>query len=169
MGWHAGTLVLAKVGACTFASAEPPSEWHVSKTTDATQLANIKAVNCTLSAWPSAAGVACMDPQGVTTRYDWAGKGPSVAAPGVQGGGFIQAGLSTTGNSVFFATAPGAGAPTTRIVTAGVPDTAAGHSACLFIDERTLLAPDAVIALAPVAIKPLAQSGVCAGRFPGGL
>jgi hypothetical protein len=50
-----------------------------------------------------------------------------------------------------------------------VPDTAAGHSACLFIDERTLLAPDAVIALAPVAIKPLAQSGVCAGRFPGGL
>jgi hypothetical protein len=168
MGWHAGTLVLAKVPGCTFTSAAPPSEWHVSRATDGTQLANIKASNCTLSYWPSAAGVACIDPQGVTTRYDWAGKGASVAAPGVQGGGFIQAGLSPTGNSVFFATGAGAGA-STRIVTAGVPDAAAGHSACLFIDERTLLSPDAVITLAPVGIKPLAQSGVCAGRFPGGL
>jgi hypothetical protein len=172
MGWHAGALVLAVVRACTFtASGIPPSEWHVSSATNATRLATVHANNCTLSNWPSAAGVACMDGQGVTTRYDWAGKSVAVSAPGVQGGGFIQAGLSPNGSSVFFSTGAEAGgaAPTTRIFTAGVPDTAPGHSACLFIDEHTLLAPDAVISLAPVVSKPLVQSGVCAGRFPGGL
>jgi hypothetical protein len=53
-----------------------------------------------------------------------------------------------------------------------------GHSACLWIDEAHLLAPDAVIqfpAETPGNVQvsatatPLAQAGVCAGRFPGGL
>jgi hypothetical protein len=114
--------------------------------------------------------VACLDGQGAT-RYDWAGKGISVTPPGVQSGGFIQAGVSPTGGSVFFSTASGAAAPspTTRIITGTAADSAPGHPACLFIDDRTLLAPDAIITIAPVVITPIAQSGVCAGRFPGGL
>jgi hypothetical protein len=172
MGWHAGSLALAMVKACSFNPAGiSPSEWHVSNATTGTRQTAIRASGCTLSSWPSAAGVACIDGQGVATRYDWAGKGVGVAAPGMQGAGFIQAGLSPAGSNVFFSTGSGAGGsgPATRIVTAGVPDSAPGHAACLFIDERTLLSPDAVISLGPVAVKPLAQSGVCAGRFPGGL
>ncbi|GAC1507882.1 MAG: hypothetical protein NVS1B3_08650 [Candidatus Dormibacteraceae bacterium] len=171
MGWHASALVLAVMRACTNELAGvSPSEWHVSNAANGTRIANVPATNCTLSNWPSTAGVACLDAQGAT-RYDWAGKGTSVTPPGVQGGGFIQAGLSPSGSSVFFATGSGAASasPTTRIVTAGAADNAIGHPACLFIDDRTLLAPDAIITLAPVVIRPLAQSGVCAGRFPGGL
>ncbi|HEY1456562.1 MAG TPA: hypothetical protein VGG31_08690, partial [Candidatus Dormibacteraeota bacterium] len=56
--------------------------------------------------------------------------------------------------------------------------TVQGHSACGWIDEDHLLAPDAVIQFpaetpgnAQVTAAPtaLAQSGVCAGRFPGTL
>jgi hypothetical protein len=82
MGWHAGSLVLAMVRACSFnSSVVTPSEWHVSNATNGTRLTAIRASGCTLSNWPSTAGVACLDGQGATTRYDWAGKGAAVAAP----------------------------------------------------------------------------------------
>jgi hypothetical protein len=183
MGWHAGALVLAVFPACTFEPAGlTPSEWHVSNATNANRIASIRANNCTLSYWPSAAGVGCADAQGVTTLYDWAGKVLSVTGPGATGSGYSMTSLSPKGNSIMFATGagPGTPAPATGIVQLGPGPyaTVPGHAACAWIDEDHLLAGDAVIQfpaetpgnlLVTTTVMPLADSGVCAGRFPGGL
>jgi hypothetical protein len=83
---------------------------------------------------------------------------------------------------MFLAVGQGIGAPppSTRIVVLGTGGGSSiqSHSACLWIDEDHLLAPDAVIAFpsstattATVAstVTALPASGQCAGRFPGGL
>jgi hypothetical protein len=182
MGWHQGALVLAVVPACTFeAVGLQPTEWHVSNAVNGTRLATIRGTNCVLSTWPSAAGVGCMDPQGVTTLYNWAGKVASVTGPGIQGAGSTT-GLSPAGNSIFFSTGIrlGQSTPTTRIVQLGPGPyaTLQGHAACGWIDEDHLLAGDAVIqfpAQTPGNLQvtatatPLEASGQCAGRFPGSL
>ena len=185
MGWHQGALVLAVVPACTFEPAGlTPSEWHVANSSTAARLATIRANNCTLSYWPSAAGVGCDDANGVTTLYDWTGKVLSVTGPGPTGSGYSMTSVSPAGQSILFATGAGVGAPSpaTGIVQLGPGPyaTVPGHSACLWIDEDHLLAPDAVIQFpaetpgnlqVTAAVAPLAAtaSGVCAGRFPGGL
>jgi hypothetical protein len=173
MGWHEGLLVLAQVTACTFEPAGlSPSEWHVSDAVTAARKVTIGG-NCILSYWPSPAGVACVD-NGTNlqaTAYDWSGK-VTASIPVMTSD--YQSGLSPSGAHVFFTTGQGVGAPapSTRVFTVGAGQsggTVAGHSACLFIDEGHLLAPDAVIASPSGAVTPLATSGVCAGRFPGGL
>jgi hypothetical protein len=183
MGWHLGELVLAVYPPCTFEPAGiAPTEWHVSSASTAVRIATIRSTNCTLSAFPSPAGVGCINAQGATTLFDWAGNVLSVTGPGTQGGGYSQTGLSPAGQSVYFAAGAGIGAPppATRIVQLGPGPyaTVQGHSACGWIDEDHLLAPDAVIqfpAETPgnlqvlATVTPLAASGVCAGRFPGGL
>jgi hypothetical protein len=183
MGWHQGALVLAIVTACTFEPAgQTLSEWHVSSATTAVRIATIRQNNCILSFWPSPAGVGCINPQGATTLYDWAGKVKAGTAPPSHASSYTQTGLSPSGASVFFATGAGIGAPppATQILELGPGPyaTAPGHSACAWIDEDHLLAPDAVIQF-PVetpgnvqvkaTVTALAASGVCAGRFPGGL
>lgn len=179
MGWHLGALVIAVVPACASQPATlTPSEWHVSRTDTGARIATIRATNCTLSYWPSEAGVGCMDPQGVTTLYDWAGKVVSVTGPGVTGGAFTQTGLSPAGHSIFFATEPGVSSPASRIVQLGPGPyaTAQGHAVCGWIDEDHLLAGDAVIQFPAETpgnvqvlptVTPLVASGQCAGRFPG--
>lgn len=183
MGWHQGALVLAVMPACTFEPAgQTPFEWHVASASNATRVATIKATNCTLSYWPSAAGVGCMDSNGVTTLYDWTGKVLSVTGPGSTGTGYFVSSVSPAGQSILFATgaAPGAPAPATGIVQLGPGPyaTVPGHAACLWIDEDHLLAPDAVIQFpaetpgnlkVTAAVTALSASGVCAGRFPGNL
>jgi hypothetical protein len=173
MGWHQGLLVLAVMPACTFEPASlSPSEWHVSDAVTAVRKVTIGG-NCIPSLWPSAAGVACVD-NGTNlqaTVYDWNGK-VNAAIPVTASD--YQSGLSPSGALVFFATGQAIGAPppATRVFTVGAGPaggTVAGHSACLFIDEGHLLAPDAVIATPSGAVTPLPASGVCAGRFPGGL
>jgi hypothetical protein len=183
MGWHQGALVLAVVPACTFEPAGlTPSEWHVANASTAARMATIRATNCTLSYWPSAGGVGCTDSNGVTTIYDWTGKVLSVTGPGSSGSGYTVSSVSPAGQSILFATGAGVGAPTpaTGIVQLGPGPYAMvpGHAACIWIDEDHLLAPDAVIqfpAETPGNVKvtagvtALSASGVCAGRFPGGL
>lgn len=182
MGWHQGALVLAVVPACIFeAVGLQPAEWHLSNAATGGRLATIRGTNCVLSTWPSAAGVGCVDPQGVTTLYDWAGKVVSVTGPGIQGAGSTTS-LSPTGQSIFFSTGItlGGSTPTTRIVQLGPGPfaTLQGHAACGWIDEDHLLAGDAVIqfpAETPGNVQvtatatPLEASGQCAGRFPGSL
>jgi hypothetical protein len=120
--------------------------------------------------------------QGVTTLYDWTGKVLAATGPGSTGSDYGEAELSPSGESVFFATRVGIGGPppATGIVQLGPGPfaTVTGHAACDWIDEDHLLAPDAVIqfpAETPGNIKvtasvtPLADTGVCVGRFPGGL
>lgn len=183
MGWHQGTLVLALVTACTFEPAGlVPSEWHVSNASTALRIATIKSSNCVLSFFPSTAGVGCSATGGTTTTYGWDGKVISVTGPGVGGFDFAGTALSPAGNSVLFSIRPGIGAPpaATRLVQLGPGPyaTVQGHSACLWIDEDHVLAPDAVIqfpAETPgnvqvnTTVTTLAQGGVCAGRFPGTL
>ena len=184
MGWHNGALVLAVVIACTFEPAGlTPSSWHVSNASTAVRIATVNASNCTLSNWPSPVGVGCVNySSGATTLYDWAGKVTSVTGPGSTGSNFTQSGLSPAGNSIFFATGAGIGAPApaTGIVQLGPGPyaTIQGHMACSWIDEDHLLAPDGVIqfpAETPgnvhvnATFKALAAAGSCAGRFPGGL
>jgi hypothetical protein len=173
MGWHEGLLVLALVTACTFEPAGlSPTEWHLADAVTAVRRVTIGG-NCILSYWPSPAGVACVD-NGTNlqaTAYDWTGK---VTASIPVTSSDYQSGLSPSGAHVFFATGQGIGAPApaTRVFAVGAGQaggTVAGHSACLFIDENHLLAPDAVISSPSGAVTPLAASGVCAGRFPGGL
>ena len=97
-------------------------------------------------------------------------------------GPLTQTGLSPAGNSAFFATGVGIGAPSlaTQISQLGPGPyaTVQGHSACSWIDEDHVLAPDSVIQFpaetpgnvqVAATVTPLAASGVCAGRFPGGL
>ena len=185
MGWHQGAIVLAVVPACTFEPAGlTPSEWHVANASSAARMATIRANACTLSYWPSAAGVGCADTNGVTTLYDWTGKVLSVTGPGSTGSGYSMTSLSPAGQSILFAAGAGIGAPppATGIVQLGPGPyaTVPGHSACLWIDEDHLLAPDAVIQFpaetpgnlqVTATVEPLAAtaSGICAGRFPGGL
>jgi hypothetical protein len=183
MGWHQGAIVLALLPACTFEPAGlTPTEWHVSDASTATRIATIRATGCTLSMWPSPAGVACEQAQGPTTVYDWTGKVHSATGPPTPGPGYPQTSLSPTGNSVFFASGVGIGVttPATQILQLGPGPyaTVQGHSACSWIDEDHLLAPDAVIQFPAetagnlqvnTTATPLAASGVCAGRVPGGL
>lgn len=173
MGWHQGLLVLALVTACTFEPAGlSPSEWHVSDAATAVRKVTIGG-SCILSYWPAPAGVVCVD-NGSNLRatiYDWTGKATATIPITTSD---YQSGLSPSGARVFFATGQGIGgpAPATRVFTVGgsqTGGTVAGHSACLFIDEDHLLAPDAVIAVPAGAVTPLPASGVCAGYFPGGL
>jgi hypothetical protein len=145
-------------------------------------VATIKSTNsCVLSTWPTAAGVACAQTGGATTLYDWSGKTLGVTGPGTAFDG-LNTSLSPHGQSVFFSTGVGIGVttPATRLVQLGPGPyaTLAGYAACLWIDEDHLLAPNAVISFASetpgnvqvtAGVTALAQSGVCAGRFPGGL
>lgn len=180
MGWHAGQLVLAVVASCTFESAGiTPSEWHVSDAATAVRKATIKG-SCVLSYWPSPAGVACVNGTGLQARtYDWTGKLILIAP--AQNDDY-QSGMSPSGRSILYSTGLGIGAPppATRMVNLGPGPTArlGGHSACLWIDEDHLLAPDAILSFpsgspcqctVAASATPLPASGVCAGRFPGGL
>jgi hypothetical protein len=178
MGWHNGLLVLAVWPPCTFEPAGlVPIEWHVANAVTAVRVAKI-GNPCIPSYWPSPAGIACLDPQTHQGAiYDLTGKFVSQ----LFGQADIQSGLSPSGTAIFFAPGVGIGAPTpsTLIMAVGPPGTqisVSGHAACLWIDENTLLAPDAVIPVERpsfgrwrAGFMALPASGVCAGRFPGGL
>lgn len=184
MGWHQGALVLAVMVACTFEPAGlTPSEWHVSNASTAVRIATITANNCTLSYWPSPAGVACINyVSGATIFYDWTGKLVAGTTPGSTGSNFSQTSLSPAGSSIFFSTGFGIGAPppATGIVQLGPGPYASvqGHMACDWIDEDHILGYDSVIQFpaetpghvqVTATVTPLALGGICAGRFPGGL
>src|SRR6202140_1438354 len=126
MGWHQGALVLAVAPACTFEPAGlTPSEWHVANASNASRMATIRSNNCTLSYWPSPAGVGCTDANGVTTLFDWTAKVLSVTGPGATGTGYSQSRISPAGHSILFAT--GAGRGRRDPVPARDPGHPAGH------------------------------------------
>jgi hypothetical protein len=180
MGWHNGLLALAVFPPCTFEPAGlVPIEWHVANAVTANRVAKI-GNPCIPSYWPSPAGVACLDVSGLqASRYDWAGH---ITAGATAQGSEFQTGLSPSGRNMFLTPGLGIGAPppATRIVVLGTGggSTVSGHSACLWIDDDHLLAPDAVIAFpsskattgtVTSTVTALPASGLCAGRFPGGL
>jgi hypothetical protein len=178
MGWHNGLLVLAVFPPCTFEPAGiVPVEWHLANAVTAVRVAKI-GNPCIPSYWPSPAGLACIDlTKNLANRYDWSA---NLTGSATSQASDFQSGLSPSGKSIFLAPGLGIGAPSpsTKIVILGTggDSTVAGHSACLWIDEDHLLAPDAVIAFPSNAtttvaskVTALPASGQCAGRFPGGL
>lgn len=190
MGWHEGALVLAVMVACTNDSVGlRPIEWHVSSATTADRIATIRAKGCNLTLWPSPAGVACVGRTGnagPTTVYDWSGKAVASSDPG-HAGNWVETGLSPSGQRIFFDSllAPtidpnwnGTWTVAVQVVGSRGHQPAWQHSACEWIDDDHVLAPDAVIGVFSVAnfpgvtavqIRSLPAAGVCAGRFPGGL
>jgi len=169
MGWHQGRLVLAAWNACTYEFLPFPNAWHVADAATAVREAAIGDANCTPSAWPSPAGAACFDVRngGHVRLYDWSGKLLSTLLTDVAAtemapsGDLLALGAEGIGNPT----------PSTTMLHAdgsGVV-TSTGHAGCLWIDESHVLAPDAVIAYPSGSATPLPQSGLCAGRFPGGL
>ena len=92
---------------------------------------------------------------------------PTEAAPD------FHSGISPSGHSLFFSTGDynGAPPPVTRLVSvaAGRNIRITGHIGCLWIDDISLSAPDAIIADPSVAVTALPPGASCAGRFPGGL
>jgi hypothetical protein len=171
MGWHQGRLVLAIWAACSAQQVPYPVAWHVVDASNGTRLAAMGDASCRPGVWPAPAGVACFDPTGGggTARvYDWAGK--QVTALQTKIG---VAELSPSGHLLAAGSGGGLGNPTPATAMIGADGSGSvaspGHMACLWIDDGHVLAPDAVIAYPSGAATALAQSGQCAGRFPGGL
>jgi hypothetical protein len=169
MGWHGTNLVLAVVPACTFEQLPGPLAYHVADSTTAKRLASIDGSKCLLSWWPSPIGVLCVDAVSRQANgYDWTGVQrlgtQAVATDG-------QSSFAPSALSWFFSTAVGIGSPPpqTRIFfqVAGSPTVVDAHVGCLWIDDRTVLAPDAVMAAPNGAVTALPAPGVCAGRLPG--
>ena len=173
MGWHQGAIVMAVVLGCSVVPIASPSEWHVVNAMTAIRVATLpgSATRCMAGFWQSPVGVACSI-DNTTFVNDWAGKlltQDSYAIPPE------QAQLSPSGASAAIDYNGGDGwggqGPHTDGIMFGhrgliiLP----GHESCLWIDDGSLLAPDAVIAYPSGTVAALPAVGQCAGRFPGGL
>src|SRR6266446_6119073 len=184
MGWHNSQLVLAQVKGCTNdPNSFSPSEWHLASATTGTRTATIRVsgvlANCILSFWPSAHGVACVD----QTRAAIAGWNGTYGSPFVVPSADwpkLESAISPNGDEILFATGRGGvcdGACPVYFtaVTSSTGDRYGNldgvSPACLWIDDGHLLTPDAVLTVGSNQLmrKALPASGVCAGRFPGGL
>ena len=170
MGWYQGRLVLAVWAACTFQKVPNPKEWHVVDAANATRWATIGSAGCVPDAWPSPAGAACFDPSdgGHVRVSDWTGKLSATLLTDV---GATE--LSPSGRLVAEGSGGGPGNPSPKTTMLNIDGSGVvaspGHVGCLWMDEGHVLAPDAVISYPSGAATALAQSGQCAGRFPGGL
>jgi hypothetical protein len=187
MGWHQGSLVLAAMTACSSDPASlSPVKWSVVDPATANRrwlipaLMPYRDLPCILGRWPSPAGITCADFIGETTVYNW-----NAGQVDLFGVGFYSvdagSGASPLGHRIFVSSASDV-SQTVVVIGNGSTEPqhlqrAAGRFACLWIDEDHLLAPDAIIGtplpLFPnssyAPLTPLATSGTCAGRFPGGL
>lgn len=168
MGWHAGNLVLAVVRPCTYEQVPAPNAWRVVSASSAAGLLTIGGDSCVPGWWPSPAGLACTDTTTMQVRvYNWSGQLTST----VPGNGGSPA-LSPDGSLVSTANGGGLGnpSPVTTIVHAsgGIQLVTPGVMACLWIDNTSLLTPDAVFSY-PGGDVVSEADGDCAGRFPGGL
>lgn len=134
-------------------------------------------VRCLGGFWQSPAGVAC-SVDNTTFVNDWSGKLITQVSVAF---GPAQAQLSPAGRSAaleFPSGYPyaygggGGGQPAeTDVINFGQPGLVAleRQESCLWIDDGSLLAPDAVIAYPSGAVTTLPAAGTCVGRFPGNL
>jgi hypothetical protein len=181
MGWHEGQLVVAVMPACTNSPANlSPVEWHVVDSSTGNRIAAITATCANglpglLSLWPSPAGVACMNFY-LTSLYDWTAKETLAFYSGINDND-AQTGISPSGARYFLSSltykSRCGGPPFTCVYDlhpfSELPRPLVGNAACLWIDEDHLLAADAVIDIRSLAGNRQLTSGVCAGRYPGGL
>jgi len=165
-GWHAGSLVVAKVPSCV-AEGSPlccgPQELHVVDATTALRRFTLGSATCVIAGPPSQSGAVCesdvqanvMDWTGTTTR-SFSIQGPTTAY------------LSPNGNQAAMIS----GVDT---VVEGSHATFAGLQVCGWIDSTRVLSagntasPPRVADIVTNSTIPVSAQGECAGRIPGGL
>jgi hypothetical protein len=165
MGWHQGELVLGVWAACTNQQVPNPKALHLVDASTAVRQVSVGDASCVPGAWPSPAGVACYASANPQVRvYDWTGKLVTTI--------YMQAAteLSPSGDLLMLGYG-GTSANTSVISIDGrtIVGFTQGQIGCLWIDDSHVLAPGAVISYPSGTVTLLAQTGICAGRFPGGL
>lgn len=190
IGWHDGLLALEVVPVCDAMELAKvsPSALHLADPATADRKATILPDGCTLGRWPSAAGETCTV-NGRTFVMDWTGK-EIRDIPIWNNGSDMQSGLSPNGARLFVS---GRGQQQCSVYQGSTCvdiDVTRPYDAwtigagtdkwigCLWIDNDHLLTPDAILGVVPrqstiaphyLSVMPIGHSGVCAGRFPGGL
>jgi hypothetical protein len=169
IGWHGGSLVLAKVAACNQGGGFgccSPIELHLVDPATATRRFTIGGPDCIIaSTWPVPAGAVCETTTGTARVLDWTavlqrtypipgvGQGPIYLSPDG-----LHLALSTNGNTT---TVEG--------------DSTLAMDVCGWIDDTHIYSggdathPGHVGNTATKAVVPVTALGVCAGRLPGGL
>jgi hypothetical protein len=134
-------------------------------------------VRCLGGFWQSPAGVAC-SVDNTTFVNDWSGRfitqvsvafGPAQAQLSLAG---RAAALEYPSGYPYAYGGGGSGQPgQTDVINFGQPGLVSlpGHESCLWIDDGSVLAPDAVIAYPSGTVTALPAAGTCVGRFPGNL
>ncbi len=169
VGWHGTTnLVLAKVPSCTTGGGPfccGPQELHVVDPATATRRFTLGGPGCVIAGPPSTAGVVCEETAGFATfrSVNWT-SGVSYTRSYSQGA--VPAYLSPDGSSV-------------AVVAGGTTYVYVGGSqslqACEWIDNAHLLAggdtqqQPRLWDFTKASLIPVAATGDCAGRLPGGL
>jgi hypothetical protein len=170
VGWHAGSLVVAKIRACSQGGGIfccGPIELHVVDPATAVRQFTLGGSNCLIAGAPSSAGVACEDPAtfNKVSVIDWTGSAlRAFSIPGP-----VPAYLSPDGRIVALTqfsngTTTFNGASKTLSLTA-----------CGWIDSTHVISGGDVQQQPRIgnvttgAVVPVAVQGTCAGRLPGGL
>src|SRR6266852_4178998 len=171
IGWHGGSLVVAKIRACSQGGGPfccGPIELHVVDPTTAARRFTLGGTSCLIDGDPSPAGVACDDSATFTkvSVVDWTGntlRGFSVAGP-------TPAYLSPDGRLVALYSFEGSGVTKFEGTTLTL-----NMQTCGWIDSTHVIAGDSGQAQARIGdvttgkVVPVAARGTCAGRLPGGL
>lgn len=169
IGWHGGSLVVAKVAACTQGGGFGccgPLELHVVDPATAARKFTIGAPDCVIASYyPVPAGAVCETTAGTAKVLDWtgtvqrtypipgAGQGPIYLSPNGQ-----RLALSTNSNT----TTVEGGSTMSMDVCGWIDDT---H---IFSGGDAQSQPR-IGNVTTKAITPVAAQGLCAGRLPGGL
>ena len=168
IGWHGGSLVVAKVAACTQGGGFGccgPLELHVVDPATATRRFTIGGPDCIIASWPVPAGAVCETSAGTARVLDWTavlkrtfpipgvGQGPIYLSPNGE-----HLALSTNANT----TTVEGGGPMTMDVCGWIDDT---H---IFSGGDAQHQPR-VGNITTKAVVPVAARGNCGGRIPGGL
>jgi hypothetical protein len=168
IGWHGGSLVVAKVAACNQGGGFgccSPIELHVVDPATATRRFTIGGPDCIIGSWPAPAGAVCETTTGTAKVLDWtAVLQRTYPIPGV-GQGPIY--LSPSGAHLALST----NASTTTVE----GDSTLAMDVCGWIDDTHIYAGGDATHQAHVgnittkAVVSVTALGVCAGRLPGGL
>ncbi len=166
IGWHGGSLVVAKVAACTQGGGFGccgPLELHVVDPATAIRRFTIGGPTCIIGGPPTPIGTPCETTTSGARVYDWTGTLlRTVVMPG-QGPIY----LSPNGQHLAYST----DATTTTIEGGG----SIKMDVCGWIDDTHIFSGgDAqhqprVGNITTGAVVPVAAQGLCAGRLPGGL
>lgn len=169
IGWHGGSLVVAKVAACTQGGGFGccgPLELHVVDPATAVRKSTIGGPDCVIASYyPVPAGAVCLTTASTAKVLDWAG----VVQRTYPTPGLGQGPIYLSPNGLHLALSTNA---STTTVEGG---STMSMDVCGWIDDTHIFSGgDAqsqprIGNITTKAIVPVAAQGLCAGRLPGGL